>query len=229
MDLYRRDFTINTLAIKLNKRDYGSLVDYFGAMKDLKGKVLRVLHNLSFVEDPTRMFRAIRFEQRFDFKIGKLTLALIKNALKISILKEPSHKRFFLELRLILKEQDPVKAIKRMNEFNLLQFISPEIHFTKPIERMLEDIRKIIDWYSLLYLEEPFEPWKVYWHGLTSALSITALKALAEKHGMLNQDSRKMISQRESMTKILNGFYKISGDNYQIYTLLSPNDDISQN
>ncbi len=224
MDLYRRDFTINTLAIKLNKRDYGTLVDHFGAMKDIKEKVLRVLHNLSFVEDPTRMFRAVRFEQRFDFKIGKLTLALIKNALKISILKEPSHKRFSLELRLILKEQDPVKAIKRMNEFNLLQFISPEIRFTKPIELMLKDIRKIIDWYNLLYLEEPFEPWKVYWHGLTSSLSIESLKALAEKHGMVNQDSRKMISQRKSMTEILNGFYKISGDNYQIYTLLSPYD-----
>ncbi len=224
MDLYRRDFTINTLAIKLNKRDYGTLLDYFGAMKDIKGKVLRVLHNLSFVEDPTRMFRAIRFEQRFDFKIGKLTHALIKNALKITILKEPSHKRFFLELRLILKEQNPVKAIKRMNEFNLLQFISPEIRFTKPIELMLEEIRKIIDWYNLLYLEEPFDPWKAYWHGLTSSLSIASLKALAEKHGMVNHDSRKMISQRESMTKILNGFYKISGDNYQIYTLLSPYD-----
>lgn len=224
MDLYRRDFTINTLAIKLNKRDYGTLIDHFGAMKDIKGKVLRVLHNLSFVEDPTRMFRAIRFEQRFNFRIGRLTLALIKNAAKMSILKEPSHRRFFMELRLILKEQDPVNAIKRMNDFNLLQFISPEIRFTKRVELLLEEIRKVMDWYSLLYLEGTFEPWKVYWHGLTSLLSISSLKALAEKNGMVNQDSRKMIFQRESMMKIQNGFYKFSNDNYQIYTLLSPYD-----
>jgi tRNA nucleotidyltransferase (CCA-adding enzyme) len=224
MDLYRRDFTINTLAIKLNKRDYGTLIDHFGAMKDIKGKVLRVLHNLSFVEDPTRMFRAIRFEQRFNFRIGRLTLALIKNAAKMNILKEPSHRRFFMELRLILKEQDPVSAIKRMNDFNLLQFISPEIRFTKRVGLLLEEIRKVIDWYSLLYLEGTFEPWKVYWHGLTSLLSISSLKALAEKNGMVNQDSRKMIFQRESMTKIQNGFYKFSNDSYQIYTLLSPYD-----
>jgi tRNA nucleotidyltransferase (CCA-adding enzyme) len=224
MDLYRRDFTINTLAIKLNKRDYGTLIDYFGAMKDIKEKVLRVLHNLSFVEDPTRMFRAVRFEQRFNFKIGKLTLALIKNAVKIDIPKDPANRRFFLELRLILKEKDPVRAIKRINEFDMLQYISPEIRFTKSVEHLLEEIRKVIDWYNLLYLEEPFEPWKVYWHGLTSSLSISSLKALAEKNGMVNIKSRRMITQRENMNEVLGKLYKISGDNYQIHTLLSPYD-----
>ena len=129
-----------------------------------------------------------------------------------------------MELRLILKEQDPVSAIKRMGDFNLLQFISPEIRFTKRVELLLEEIRKVIDWYNLLYLEGPFEPWKVYWHGLTSSLSVGSLKELAEKNGMVNQDSRRMISQRESMAKTLSGFYKFSEDSYQIYTLLSPYD-----
>lgn len=72
LDLYRRDFTINTLAIKLNPGRFGTLIDFFGAQKDLKRKMIRVLHNLSFVEDPTRVFRAVRFEQRFGFRIGKL-------------------------------------------------------------------------------------------------------------------------------------------------------------
>jgi len=224
LDLYRRDFTINTLAIKLNKRDYGTLIDYFGAMKDIKEKVLRVLHNLSFVEDPTRMLRALRFEQRFNFKIGKLTLALIKNAVKVDIPKDPASKRFFLELRLILKEQEPVRAIRRMNEFDLLKLISPEIRFTKTVELLFEEIRKVIDWYNLLYLEEPFEPWKVYWHGLTSSLSISSLRALAEKNGMVDVNSRKMLSQRENISTILGKLYKVSGDNYQLYTLLSPYD-----
>ena len=78
------------LAVKLNKRHYGTMIDYFGAQKDIKEKVLRVLHNLSFVEDPTRVLRAIRFEQRFGFKIGTLTLALIKNAVKINCFKDLS-------------------------------------------------------------------------------------------------------------------------------------------
>ncbi len=73
LDLYRRDFTINTLAIQLNRKKFGTLIDFFSARKDIKEKIIRVLQNLSFVEDPTRVFRAIRFEQRFGFTIGKLT------------------------------------------------------------------------------------------------------------------------------------------------------------
>jgi tRNA nucleotidyltransferase (CCA-adding enzyme) len=193
-------------------------------MKDIKGKVLRVLHNLSFVEDPTRMFRAVRFEQRFHFRIGKLTLALIKNAAKMHVLKEASHRRFFLELKLILKEPDPTDAIKRLDDFGLLQFISPEIRLTKRVELLIEEIRKVIDWYRLLYLEGSFEPWKVYWYGLTSSLSISSMKSLAERNGMVNQDSRRMILQRESMAKLLTGSYKFPNSSYQIYTMLSPYD-----
>lgn len=179
LDLYRRDFTINTLAIKLNKRLYGTLIDYFGGQRDIKEKVLRVLHNLSFVEDPTRVLRAIRFEQRFGFKIGKLTLALIKNAVKINCFKELSGRRLFLELKLILREPDPIKAIERMDELDLLQFVFPEVQLTKGVKDLLEEVRKVIVWYNLLYLEESFEPWKVYWHGLTSPLDNKTLSALA--------------------------------------------------
>jgi tRNA nucleotidyltransferase (CCA-adding enzyme) len=73
LDLFRRDFTINTLSIYLNEDRFGALIDFFSAQKDIKDKAIRVLHNLSFVEDPTRVFRALRFEQRFGFTIGKLT------------------------------------------------------------------------------------------------------------------------------------------------------------
>jgi tRNA nucleotidyltransferase (CCA-adding enzyme) len=90
LDLYRRDFTINTLAIHLNPDRFGTLIDFFGAQKDLKSRVIRVLHNLSFVEDPTRVFRAIRFEQRFAFTIGKLTANLIENAARHDFTKKLS-------------------------------------------------------------------------------------------------------------------------------------------
>jgi tRNA nucleotidyltransferase (CCA-adding enzyme) len=83
MDLYRRDFTVNTLAIQLNPRFFGELIDFFGGVKDIKEKMIRVLHNLSFVEDPTRVFRAIRFEQRFRFQVAKHTQNLMRNAVKV--------------------------------------------------------------------------------------------------------------------------------------------------
>jgi tRNA nucleotidyltransferase (CCA-adding enzyme) len=224
LDLYRRDFTINSLAVKLNKRHYGTLIDYFTAQKDIKERVLRVLHNLSFVEDPTRVFRAVRFEQRFGFKIGKLTLALIKNAVKINCFKDITGRRLFLELKLILKEQNPVKAIERMNELNLLQFISPDIKLTTGLQALLEEIKSVITWYNLLYLEEPIEPWKIYWHGLTSSLDTDSLRSLAERTGMVDLDSREMLSQRKNAKGLLNTLYKFDGDNYQLYTSLAPYD-----
>ncbi len=224
MDLYRRDFTINTLAIKLNPREFGMLVDYFGGQRDIKEKVIRVLHNLSFVEDPTRVFRAIRFEQRFGFRIGKLTLALIKNAVKIDALKEISGHRLFSELKLILSEPDPIKAIERMNEFNLLQYISPEIVYNDKMKRLLEEIKSVIGWYNLLYLEGPFTPWKVYWHGLTFRLDSGQFARLVAFMGMRDNKTKTMVSQREKLPQLARALHGFSGDNYELYTLLNTYD-----
>jgi tRNA nucleotidyltransferase (CCA-adding enzyme) len=224
MDLYRRDFTINTLAIKLNKRHYGTLIDYFGAQIDIKDKVLRVLHNLSFVEDPTRVLRAIRFEQRFGFKIGKLTLSLIRHAVKANYFKEVSAKRLFLELRLILKEDDPIKAVDRMSEFELLKFISPQIQLDRAMAELLQEIKRVIAWYHLLFLDEPVEPWKVYWCGLTSQLDGKSMKALALDMGMTSLEEKDLVSQQIAVPALLEALYKMDGDNYDLYTLLQPYD-----
>ncbi len=225
MDLFRRDFTINSLAIKLNKRDYGTLIDYFGGQKDLREKVIRVLHNLSFVEDPTRVFRAIRFEQRFGFKIGKLTLSLMKNAVDINSFEDLSGRRLFMELKLMLIENRPLQAIMRMNEFDLLQFISPEIVYTPDLEKLLEEVGAVLSWFDLLYLEDAYEKWKVYWYGLTSQLDTNGLRKLAQRMQMNDLESRKMVGQRLEMNKAMDKLQRLRGnDNYGIYTLLSQYD-----
>jgi len=223
MDLYRRDFTINTLAIKLNRRDYGTLIDYFGALKDIREKAIRVLHNLSFVEDPTRVLRAIRFEQRFGFKIGKLTLGLMKNAVAINCFKGLSGRRLFLELKLLLMEPEPIRAIERMEEFDLLHVISPEIRFTLDLGMLFEEIRGVLSWFDHLYLEEPYDPWKVYWHGLTSGLEPKALQALGERLQMGDADGRRMIAQRMEMNSVLDKLFRSKGESshYELYKLLS--------
>ena len=77
-DLYRRDFSINAMAIKLNQEDFGILIDFFGSRKDLSKGIIRALHPLSFIEDPTRILRAVRFEQRFGFEIEVRTAELLK-------------------------------------------------------------------------------------------------------------------------------------------------------
>jgi tRNA nucleotidyltransferase (CCA-adding enzyme) len=162
LDLYRRDFTINTLAIQLNPDKFGTLIDFFSARKDIKEKIIRVLHNLSFVEDPTRVFRAIRFEQRFGFTIGKLTDGLIDNAVSMNFFRGLSGRRVLTELKQILEEDNPVPAIIRLNDYDLLKFIHPSILFDKQLIFVLNSVRKVMAWYDLLFLDESYMKWVVY-------------------------------------------------------------------
>ncbi len=225
MDLFRRDFTINTLAVKLNSRDYGDLIDYFGAQKDIKEKVIRVLHNLSFVEDPTRVFRAIRFEQRFGFKIGKLTLSLIKNAVDINCFKELSGRRLFIELMLILMEDMPLNAVTRMHQLGLLKFISKKIDFNDKLIKLMENISEVISWFSLLYLAESCVSWKIYWYAFTSNLDTEEYNSLTARLMMNDSECIRMNTQRHDVWLMLDRLFRMENDdNYSIYTLLSQYD-----
>jgi tRNA nucleotidyltransferase (CCA-adding enzyme) len=162
LDLYRRDFTINTLAIQLNPDKFGTLIDFFSARKDIKEKIIRVLQNLSFVEDPTRVFRAIRFEQRFGFTIGKLTNGLIDNAVSMNFFQGLSGRRVLSELKLILEEDNPVPAIIRLNDYDLLKFIHPAIQFDEQLISVLNSVKKAMAWHDLLFLDESYMKWIVY-------------------------------------------------------------------
>jgi tRNA nucleotidyltransferase (CCA-adding enzyme) len=128
-DLYRRDFTINTLAICLDPERYGQLLDPFGGEADLQRGLVRVLHNLSFIEDPTRILRAARFEQRFGFKIEPRTARLIGDAL--GMLARVSGERIRHELNLIFRENEPEKALARVHALGALTAIFPALTFTE--------------------------------------------------------------------------------------------------
>lgn len=162
LDLFRRDFTINTLVIHLNPDKFGTLIDFFAAQKDIKEKAIRVLHNLSFVEDPTRAFRAIRFEQRFNFVIGKCTSGLIKNAVKMNFFDRLKGVRIFAELRQILEEENPVLAILRLRDYDLLKIIHPALKLNDKIIALLNSVKKVLSWHDLLFLEESYTKWAVY-------------------------------------------------------------------
>ncbi|CAG0942374.1 A-adding tRNA nucleotidyltransferase [Anaerolineae bacterium] len=126
-DLRRRDFTINTLAICLDPQRFGQLLDPFGGEPDLERGLVRVLHNLSFIEDPTRILRAARFEQRFGFKLETRTAQLIGNALEM--LHRVSGERIRHEFELIFRETEPEKAFARLNELGVLRAIFPHLAF----------------------------------------------------------------------------------------------------
>lgn len=105
-DMFRRDFTINAMAIAINSLHYGELVDYYGGLRDLKQGEIRFLHNLSFIEDPTRILRAVRFAGRYHFHLAKETSEGINTALKTGILHKLSIERFTEEVILLLHEQN---------------------------------------------------------------------------------------------------------------------------
>ncbi len=159
LDLYRRDFTINTLAIRLNPKFFGEFIDFFGARRDLKESTIRVLHNLSFVEDPSRIFRAIRFEQRFDFHLSKLTRSLIENAVKMEFLKSVSGKRIFTELTLLLNEEKALQMVRRMHELGLLKYIHADLKYDAAMRQLFKSISDVQAWYDLLYLDNTCEKW----------------------------------------------------------------------
>ncbi|MBA4371737.1 MAG: hypothetical protein C0402_02620 [Thermodesulfovibrio sp.] len=170
-DLYRRDFTINTLALRLNQKDFGQLIDFFGGQRDLREKTIRVLHNLSFVEDPTRAFRAIRFSERFGFKLSKHTENLIKSALQMHLFEKLSGFRLYEELILAFSETNPAKTLRRLSEFNLLKIIHPALSFSEHLAEVFSSASETKAWYNLLYLEEKADITLLYLLTLLSDLS----------------------------------------------------------
>ncbi|MEA3488923.1 MAG: CBS domain-containing protein [Candidatus Omnitrophota bacterium] len=147
-DVYRRDFTINAMAVNINKKNFGLFLDFFGGMNDLRRGVIRVLHDKSFIDDPTRIFRAVRFEQRFGFSIETHTEYLITHAVKREMFRRTENQRIRDELILILKEKDPEKAVFRMRELHELRFIHPELVLKRTIGKTFSDMRRRVKWYE---------------------------------------------------------------------------------
>jgi len=116
-DLKRRDFTINTMAISLNSKTCNRLMDFFHGQLDLKKRIIRVLHDNSFIDDPTRIYRAIRFEQRYNFTISDDTERLIRAAVGLGMLKKITGQRLNKEIELIRCEKSPSRVFARIKQF----------------------------------------------------------------------------------------------------------------
>ncbi len=202
MDLYRRDFTVNALAVRLNPPAFGRLVDFFDAQRDLKERLIRVLHSLSFVEDPTRILRAIRFEQRFGFRIGGQTERLIKNAVQMQFFQKLTGSRILNEFKQICEEKNARACILRMEEFKLLQNLHEGLELNVRKKALLEKIEEVLDWHRLLYLEhsEP-EPWLVFLLALSAEMEDGTAKSLTERLNFSKRDQRDFLSLRQSVNQ----------------------------
>ena len=126
-DLFRRDFTINAMAASLKGGDFGRLVDPFGGRRDLERRTIRVLHNLSFIDDPTRIFRAIRYENRYGFRMDEHTLRLARACVDMGLVGDLSSARLRDEIVALLSEGDLDHSILRLAEIGADRAIHPHL------------------------------------------------------------------------------------------------------
>tara|TARA_A100001037_G_scaffold247191_1_gene229082 strand:- start:358 stop:1707 length:1350 start_codon:yes stop_codon:yes gene_type:complete len=195
-DLYRRDFTINSMAVKLNGGNAFCLIDFFNGERDLKNKEICVLHELSFVEDPCRMFRCIRFEQRFGFRIGKQTEDFMKDAIKKNMVGLLSGTRLLNETILIMKEENPLNCILRMKELDLFQSMFSQLVLNSVDLQAMEKIEVVLTWVESISLPEKPKKWYLYFLALFYSLEEECFLQTAERLQVKAQLKKSMMRDR---------------------------------
>jgi len=190
-DLYRRDFTINAMAVSLNKDSFGDIVDFFGGREDLYRGQIRVLHNLSFIEDPTRILRAIRFEKRYQMNIEPQTMKLIKDAVRNKMLARLSSERVWEELKRIMLEPQPAPALARLMELQLWDSFFPGVdHFN--VRPVLAELPRAIKTLRSWDLAEPGEPWMVYFIAILHRTDWYSAQDICAKYHLSRRQTDKV-------------------------------------
>ncbi len=174
-DLLRRDFTINAMALSLNRRSWGMLVDPWGGRADLEAGIIRVLHAGSFRDDPTRIFRAVRFQKRLGFRIEPGTEELIRTAVDLKAFEEVSPERLRRELELMLAEPGPEEAIAAMARYDQLRFIHPELSYGDRQKRILNNLEGVWKRHGRAPERSEVRKWRLYFFALVWPLSPAAL------------------------------------------------------
>ncbi len=207
-DLLRRDFTINTLALGLNREDPGNIIDFFGAQKDIREKRIRVLHDLSFVEDPTRILRAVRFEQRLDFTIDKHTENLILAAVDMEMFDRLHDFRIADELVLLFNEPHPLKVIKRMEQLHELKFIHPRIKLNERMHQLYDQAEDVLGWYNLSFANSRLERWIVYLLVVMDQLNAAQSEEVLNRFAFKKKARECLLLTKERGRNIVNGMRK---------------------
>jgi tRNA nucleotidyltransferase (CCA-adding enzyme) len=170
LDLHRRDFTINTLAVRLDGAHLGGLLDFYGGQRDLRQGIIRVLHSLSFIDDPTRMLRAVRLEQRLNFTIETNTAELITSALPM--LDRVSGSRIRHELELTFREAEPGPILARLAEVNIMSHIHPALFWPAETAEAFDRVPVVLaddEWHEALQGESPAFVYFALWLAPLSA------------------------------------------------------------
>lgn len=215
-DLHRRDFTINTLAIRLSPAHWGQLLDFFGGRADLENGVIRVLHSLSFVEDPTRILRAARFEARLGFHLDPRSEALIADALPL--LDRVTGGRIRHELEAIFNEARPEAALERLQALGALQQIDPALRSDKRICEAFKRLRETLDpTYWKLNADDCVA---LHWVLFLYDLDRISIQRIAQRLMMPRRRTEALL-QLETLRQVLEALHEVTRPS-EVVTLLEP-------
>jgi tRNA nucleotidyltransferase (CCA-adding enzyme) len=190
-DLYRRDFTINAMAIQINQDKFGRLLDFYGGKRDLELKKIRILYSLSFTEDPARILRAVRFEQRYNFTIEQSTEKFLRKAVKEGLLSRIRKKRLSEEFLILLQEKEPVKVLQRMDKLGILAGILPKLLLKQNLINKFLKIEKIIKEWGMKYPEEDINKGILYIYYLLKILKLD-IKSITKKIELKNKHIQRI-------------------------------------
>lgn len=201
-DLFRRDFTINAMAISLNRVDYGKLVDFDGGEKDLKSGLIRILHEKSFLDDPTRILRAVRFEQRFSFKIERDTLRLLQQAAGCKAFDSVNPHRLRDDLVFILKEPRPYGYIARLSKLKALFFIDKKLQINKKDALLFNRIDKAVYFYEKTFkFHRKLDEYILYLAAILIKLSKNEVTTFIETFGFKKGDRARILSIYDNLSR----------------------------
>ncbi len=222
-DLFRRDFTINAIALQISGAGYGRILDLFKGRNDLRDGILRVLHPVSFIDDPTRILRGIRFEQRFDFVFEPFTYKLMRAALDGTMLERVEPQRLRDELILILKEDSPVKAMRRIAGVAGFSFISPKLRATGSVMRVLAGIERRLAWFAQhTSSPRPLDRWLIYFMGLVGELSVSDIHAVCRRFVFRKADEKRIVSCVDVCNRAVTALEQRSLRRSDVFHILEP-------
>lgn len=214
-DMLRRDFTINSLALEVDDSRFGDLVDYFNGYKDLKDKKIRILHNLSFIEDPTRIIRAFRFASRYNFEIASETEALLLDSVENGFLKKVSWPRVKAELKIILGDRNPHQALELLEKFGILKTIHYKIKYNDKMRFQIKQLFEAEDLLAVFKLKK----WMVNFLIVLEELDSKELDLVFSKFGFSENFKKKYHIGHRKRREILKEL-SIVRKNSEIYDIL---------
>jgi tRNA nucleotidyltransferase (CCA-adding enzyme) len=212
------------MAISLNDEDFGSLIDFFDGTGDIEKKHIKALHDKSFVDDPTRILRGIRLEKRLGFTIEPHTAGLIRKSIEKEIYKKVKEPRLRDEIMLVLKEKEPFRIVKRMDEFRALKIVHPYLKLHKDLCGAFAAIDDACNWYNdHSPRKRSIEKWLMYLMALFDDVSRDGTLYFCNKFEFKRGERMRMLSYKEhggKILKTLNSKRKILPS--KIYHLLEP-------